>query len=820
MKKLIVSFVLAFVVLSAGVGAKTDSQIQLSPLIKTNPLKTSFYYYLLVKDGDCDSFSTQKRSNSFPLNTRIIDTDFNILRQTPYLHGAYYFDGTNYAERIYFPTFSAPSNPSSLLTINSQHFYIPGGWDTYPLENICSYRSGKKIEFCRLDTGETFATFDFAETKYPPYLLENGKLAVMFDKSNIKLLDLENQKVLTQTKFIQNWDAGNGVFVTPSAIFNYHTGETFDISENGFDVLRTSIKIKKDYIEFYIDVDRNDKMSDNPRIVRVGFDGRLIETIQILFLPKGQNFRILQSKGDIVLFILRKIQYRAEASVAAYNITTGQLLWEQAFGNYYDIYDEVFISNDKEPKVTLNVCNQLIKLDLNTGKIDKTIVWSYQQVYETKLAFVNNNLVYAMQETINCVFGKFSIEKMDILGNKAPVEIPFQTYETLLDSYEDKVYLASRKMMADMSALVVDTAVADPKTGVATKSVSFVAEGVDAKAVKLDGKFLFVFGAIRQTVWDLSTGKKAILDDAKSSPCGSMSSKVAGDKIYVLANFADKKNVLTVFDTNLVQISKTWGFGDAASILFANDKYVVFGKSSPEGMVVSDCNGNWWDSSSSCVLLDGDYAVIRRSVNPNDYCRLNLETRQVEVLGSKNVWSYPITTSLGNTFFSDKNTYDRDLNWLQYDMHISKIFSATDRIFAQPSFFFGSVVELKPAPCYTLKRDNTNTFTITNSRSDGLADSLSGYAIAFTAQGASIDEPVKLSQAINFENLKSGQSASLKYDFGTIDENSSVYLAVFSNGFYDKKNTNPEKNKYAYVGTYLSDEKPLLVYIGGWIATK
>ena len=818
MKKLSLTLVLAFILLSAGVGARTDSQDQLSPLIKTNPLKTSFHYSLLVKDGDCDSYSASKRSNSFPLNCRVIDINFNSLWQTPYLNGAYYFDGANYAERIYFPTFSAPSNPSSLLTVNRQHFYIPGGWDTYPLENICSYRSGKKVEFCRLDTGETFATFDFAETKYPPCLLENGKLAVMFDKSNIKLLDLENQKVLHQTKFIQNWDAGNGVFVTPSEIFNYKTGETFDISENGFDIYRTSIKIKKDFIEFYVDVDRNYKMFDNPRIVRVSFDGRVIETIQMSFTPKGQNFRILQSKGDTVLLNLWKTQYNTEYSIVAYSISTGQLLWEKSFGKYYDIYDEVYVSGDKEPKVILKVCNELFKIDMSTGNVENNINWMYQQVDESRLAFAHENLVYSIQETNNCEFGKYSIEKMDILGNKATVETPFKTYDPLIDSFDDTIYLVSRNKMADMSALAVDTAIIDPKTGIATKSVSFVAEGVDVKAIELDGKFLFVFGAIKQIVWDISTGKKTVLDDTKSSPCGSMSSKVAGDKIYVLTNFADKKNVLTVFDTNLVQISKTWRVGKAARILFANDKYVIFGKSSSGGMVVSDCNGNWWESNSSCVLLDGDYAVIRRSSSPNDYCRLNLETRQVEVLGQKNVWSYPITTSLGNTFFGVRNTYDRDLNWLQYDMNISRIFPPIDKIYAQPSYFFGSIVELKPAPCYTLKRKNTNTFTLTNSRNDGLADNLSGYAYALTTPDNTINRPIKFRNKQSFENLKPGQTATFEFDLGSISSTSPVHLAVFSNGFYDKKNTNPEVNKYAYVGTYLSDENPMLIYIGSWVA--
>lgn len=491
MRKLIVTLVLSFLVVSAGFGKKTDSLDQLSPLIKTNPLKTSFNHYMFVKNGDCDTFSTRHRPNSFPLNTRIIDTDFNMLKQTPYLHGLYFFDGQSLAERIYFQTFSAPSSPPSILTVKGQHYYIPGGWDTFPLENICSYRFGNKIEFCRLDTGETFATFDFTVTKHPPYLLEGGKLAVMFDKSSINLLDLENQKVLHQTKSIQNWDAGNGVFVTPSAILNYRTGESFDLSNLGLDISLTQILIKNDFIEFHVDTDRNSKMSDNPRIVRVGFNGRTIETIQMSFMPKGQDFRIIQSKDDIVLVNSWQSQFSAEAEVAVYDRSSKKLLWENTFGNDSVVFDEVLITNDKEPKVIFHVCNQMVKLDLRTGIIEKSIYSVYQQVNDSRLAFVKGNLVYAMQENTNCVFDKYSIEKMDSQGNKAPVEIPFQVYEALIDSFEDKDYLVSRKMMADMSALIVDTAIIDPKTGVATKSISFVAEGIDAKAVTLDGKFLF-----------------------------------------------------------------------------------------------------------------------------------------------------------------------------------------------------------------------------------------------------------------------------------------------------------------------------------------
>lgn len=103
------------------------------------------------------------------------------------------------------------------------------------------------------------------------------------------------------------------------------------------------------------------------------------------------------------------------------------------------------------------------------------------------------------------------------------------------------------------------------------------------------------------------------------------------------------------------------------------------------------------------------------------------------------------------------------------------------------------------------------------SRGDELADSLSGYAYTFTTPNNTIDRPTKLEGAQRFENLKPGQLATLKFDLGQIDETSPVHLAVFSNGFYDKKNTNPEKNKYAYVGTYLSDENPMLIYIGSWI---
>ena len=806
--------------LSSNVGIRTDSSVQLSPLIKTNPLKTSFNHYMLVKDGDCDTFSTRKRSNFFPMNCRIIDTNFNILKQTPYLDGLYFFDGQNFAERFYFPTFSAPSSPSSLLTVDGQHYYIPGGWDTFPLENICSYRSGNKIEFCKLDTGKTFATFDFTETKSPPYLLENGKLAVMFDKTNIKLLDLTNQKVLYQTKSIQNWDAGNGVFATPSAIFNYHTGETFDLSNLGLDIIFTHILIKKDYVEFYVDMNDYWYMFKNPRVVRFGYNGKIKETISMSFMPPESTYEIVQSKDNIVLVYLQITPrgiYKKE--LAAYNTITGQKLWGIECGHFGRDDKEVYLSQDSEPKVFFYGYTNILKLDLKTGKIEKNVSDWERFLENENIAFGNNAFWYTYRECTNLDCTDASLKKIDTKGNITSVESPFMMYRPTIDSYEGKIYLVSRNKNNKIYITFIDTAIIDPENDSIKKSVSCETDAYsnESEKISLDGKFLFVYNAINynQKIFDLSNGKMVDLGDFKTS--FSMSSRVAGDKIYVLANFAGKKNVLTVFDTNLVQISKTWGLGDAAKILFANDKYVIFGKSSPEGMVVSDCNGNWWDSSSSCVLLDGDFAVIRRMDNAYNYCRLNLETRQVEALDQKNVWSYPITTSLGNTFFGERNTYDRDLNWLQTDMYISRIFPSTDKIYAQPSYFFGSVVELKPAPYYTLKRVGSNSFTIRNSRGDELADSLSGYAYTFTTPNNTIDRPTKLEGAQRFENLKPGQLATLKFDLGQIDETAPVHLAVFSKGFYDKKNTNPEKNKYAYVGTYLSDENPMLIYIGSWI---
>jgi hypothetical protein len=151
-------------------------------------------------------------------------------------------------------------------------------------------------------------------------------------------------------------------------------------------------------------------------------------------------------------------------------------------------------------------------------------------------------------------------------------------------------------------------------------------------------------------------------------------------------------------------------------------------------------------------------------------------------------------------------------------MYISRIFSTIDKIYAQPSYFFGSVVELKPAPCYTIKREKPNTFKITNSRTDGLADSLSGYVYSFTTPGSTIDKPQKLVGLQKFENLLPGQTATFEFDLGVIDLTIPTHLVVVANGPYDKKNTHPELNKYAYVGTYLSDENPMLIYIGSWIS--
>jgi hypothetical protein len=65
-----------------------------------------------------------------------------------------------------------------------------------------------------------------------------------------------------------------------------------------------------------------------------------------------------------------------------------------------------------------------------------------------------------------------------------------------------------------------------------------------------------------------------------------------------------------------------------------------------------------------------------------------------------------------------------------------------------------------------------------------------------------------------------GQTATFEFDLGAINPTIPTHFVIVANGFYDKKNTNPEKDKYAYVGTYLSDENPMLIYIGSWISAK
>ena len=83
------------------------------------------------------------------------------------------------------------------------------------------------------------------------------------------------------------------VFLPRRRLFELLTGESFDISEQGLDPL-TPLIIKKDYVEFYVDVDtisQGRKMKDYPMIVRIGFDGKLIENISLDFINTDSIFK-------------------------------------------------------------------------------------------------------------------------------------------------------------------------------------------------------------------------------------------------------------------------------------------------------------------------------------------------------------------------------------------------------------------------------------------------------------------------------------------------------------------------------------------------
>lgn len=818
MRRLAIAIALALSTFCFGVGAKTDSQEQLSPLIQANPIKTDFSNNVYFKQDIADTFSTWRSDNVYFRNCNIIDSNFNIIRHTPNLNGQYFFDGKSYAQQIYFPTNSAPNIPSSLLTINDRQYYVPEGWYVFPLENLCATRIRNGIEFFRIDTGESVSSFAFKSSVSYFYIIDKGKFAQIFDNTTMHFVNIDSGEVLIESKIGPNWDAGNGVFVTPSYIFNYQTNKSYDISDFGLE-MRTEFRIKKDYIEFYVDMDTSrypSKILDNPRILRIGYDGVQKDLVSMSFMPKDSVYSILNSTGEIAIVSISMQNGFNIKALAVWKTYTGQMLWQKTFSQWSEVYDVTLITEDK-PKAIFIQGDTILKIDVLTGTIEKKANFK-EHFAVTELAFENNFFWFAQydenfSETSPVVF------KMDAAGSKTPIKIPIKLANPQLGFCNGKIYIVSRNRIDEMSALHVETLTIDPLTGNATKGLSFLAEGVDSRAVKLEGKFLFVFGAIRQTVYDLSTGKMVVLDDARSTACTNMSSKVAGDKVYVLTVFSDKKNILTVFDNNLVQLSKNRGLGDATEILDANDKYMALGKTNYLGMVVSDCNGNWQKSSSTFALLENDNVVYRRATD-GKYCRMNIETRKTELLGERVPPSSPITNFYGGTFFNGSNTFDRDLNWLQYRMDITQIFPTANKTYARQLNYFGTVVELKPAPCYTLKRENASTFTITNSRKDGLADDLSGYAVAFVDEGGVIEKPIKLEYPKYFENLKPGQSVTVKFDLGNLNDNTSVYLAVFSNGFYDKKNTNPEPLKYAYVGTHLSDEKPLLVYIGGWVVSK
>jgi hypothetical protein len=819
MMKLSVILLLVLVQATLPVGIYSGIEGDPSPLALENPITSSTYADLYIPDGICQDFSIMEHKNCFFRNCRILDQDFRQVAKTSGIDGRYYFDGKKFIERINFPMGYSGQNliPPSLVTINDDNYYIPLNCQVYPLENLYCPMSTKELGFFRLDTGEKLSDFIVSGLRYSPDLFGNGKYAIINEVSSIRLVDVTNGLVLSIGSSPCTYDAGNGVFVTPSTIYDTRKGVGFSLSDFGFNRMQR-FRIKQDWVEFYKDCKPEvypSQMYENPMMVRIGFDGVIKEKKPLDFVRSVDNYRVVNTFGSIV--VVGYFKYSDSSTYRLEAFDDGQSLWKMDFGSESgeSLY-EVHVVGFDQPRLLFRTHKEIFCVDLLSGKVEKRFGCKELPIMTDIVS--EEGCFYFAHLDPDFSPSNPTVFKMGMDGKKVPIEIPFKLSRPLIDSDNGQVYVVERQEIAEPKALLVKAATIDAKTGTSTQVQSVVLENADATAVSLDGRFLFIYGPIIQKIIDLSNGKTKILANATSISCTKFDGVVCEGRIYALSCFGQYRNVLNVFNDQFDPISQTFNISDAIGIMRANGDHVLLGKKTG-GFIMSDCNGDWRQIKGVFKSLEKD-ALYYTSNRDASMVRFDLATEMTENLGTKYFSINPIRELLGQVRFDGRNMFDNDFNWLQYGMDVSKLYKIGEITYANVRKYADVIYELKPAPCYKLSRTGVGTFTITNSRTDGLADDLTGYATVFTTPDLNIDKPEKLGQKKEFSNLLPGQSVTVEFDTTGFGAGDTVHLAVFSNGFYDKKNTNPEKDKYAYVGTYLDDTKPFLVYIGSWILKK
>lgn len=789
MKK-IVSLFIAIVTLFSLSGSRSSGVQKLvpEPLIPCNVLGTQQIRDVFIPEKECQSFSVRDQ-NTFPGNTVILDRNFSFTAKTPAINGTYWFDGERSAWRTFINVnYAGDFSPPSLLEVDEKKYYLPAGCVPCPLDNLCVERVASGLIFKELDSGRIICRLDGELLRDEMVYPAGFDMVGFMDKERaLKLVDLKTGKIALVVADGIHWDIGNGFFVTPRLIFNIKSRSKTDISNLSLEPY-TRFSIKKDHIEFFVDrtVGYPVKILPEPRIVKVCFDGKLTDSIK-LKLPSIT--KIIDLSGKIVVLQTGDQYVSNPKRLWAMNVGSGKENWSIDLESMGSEVLKSWIVVEESPKLIVQTWTENLKIDIETGKIDKVDHCRPMQT-STKVVMAGGSFYYGQANVYEKNISKSSLVKTGLDGISEIIGLPFEPGEIMLDSDGNKVFVASKDNNS------VKTAMVDAISGKAKEGMCIDIN--ENQGVKLEKNILVVDGKRNLSFVDLQSGKTIELATLNNW----YSTSVTQSFLYVVCtDVATSRPILYVLDRQLNLTSRTTLPDKANKIFKANDSWAVMNN------CVADCNGKVSLFGGNLIKLEGDM-LYSKCVSPKaGVFKINLSTGEKTLLEGAPIFNL-VQASFDGYNFDGYNAFDSSFRMLQRPFRFTWAEKINGECWAGYEGMNVIACQLRQSPSYSVELSDDGVAKITNTSADF---DLTGFALAGTFEGKTVSGTARLGKQKDFPTLKPGQSFTFKPN-----TEKNVCLAIVSNGMRER---NAQPSKHIYSGSPISDKEPETVYIIAWTKT-
>lgn len=785
-----VSLLVAITTLFMLVGSRSSGLQKLvpEPLIPCNVLGARQIRDVFIPEKECQSFSVRDQ-NTFPGNTVVLDRNFSFTAKTPAINGTYWFDGKRSAWRTFLNVnYAGDFSPPSLLEVEEKIYYLPAGCVPCPLDNLCVERVASGLIFKELDSGRIICRLDGELLRDEMVYPAGFDMVGFMDKERaLKLADLKTGKIALVVADGIHWDIGNGFFVTPRLIFNVKNRSKKDISNLNLEPY-TRFSIKKDHIEFFVDrtVGFPVKMLSEPQIVKVGFDGKLTDSIELKLPPIT---KIIDLSGKTAI-LQTGDQYDSDPKrLWAMNVRTGKENWSIDLEPLGSEVLKSWIVVEESPKLIAQTWTENLKIDIETGKIDRIDHCRPMQT-STKVVMAGGSFYYGQVYVYEKNIGKSSLVKTGLDGISEIIGLPFELGEISLDSDGNEVFIASKDNNS------VKTAMVDAISGKTTEGTCIDIN--ENQSVKLEKNILVVDGKRNLSFVDLQSGKTIELSTLNNW----YSFSVTQSFLYaVCTDIATSRPILYVLDRQLNLISRTSLPDKANKIITANDSWAVMNN------CVADCNGKVSSFGGSLIKLEGDMLYSKIFSPKAGVFKINLSTGEKTLLEGVSVFNL-IRVSFDGYNFDGYNAFNSSFTMLQCPFRFTWAEKINGECWAGYEGMNGIACQLRQSPSYSVELSDEGVAKITNTSTES---DLTGFALVGTFEGATVSYTTRLGEQQDFPILKPGQSFTFKP--GT---EKNVCLAIVSNGMRER---NVQPSKHIYSGSPISDKEPETLYMTAWTKT-